>query len=376
MTVLRIAALTAVLAAPLAAQSDWRPIGQLPEPGASPTITAPVDPNLPQYRVQSGDSRFDGVVRLIMNTTAGNFVCSGSLLDRSGRTGILAAAHCFTNGVGVNITNSVTVEFRSAQTGALLSSLTTAGSNISIKSGYTGNVVDQRDVAFIRLSEAVPTGIGGNGYELHSGGSILGQTINLAGYGATGNGTTGAQGNAQTWMRYGQNRFDTSCRQGSGATFCAGVTGSNPSTDRSGYGGVLVGDMDDPTNVFNNNSSISCVRYGICEGAVTSVTPGEVNIGGGDSGSAAFLASTNTILGVASFGTRSTNLPPFGGFGTGFGYACVGAVTGNAVCNENYSFVQSFLVPTVVIPEPSTYALLATGLVAMGMIARRRRSAR
>lgn len=371
----RLAALSAVAAVPLSAQViDQQPIGTLS--GPTPTIVAPVDPNLPQYRVQAGDTRFDGVVRIIMNRTNGTFVCSGSLLNRSGRTGILSAAHCFTNASGQNITNSVTVEFRSAQTGALLSSSTTAGSNVTIKSGYTGNVVDQRDVAFIRLDAAVPTGIGGDGYDIFDGGgSILGQTVNLAGYGQTGNGQGGAVGGSQTWMRYGQNRFDTTCRQGSGATFCAGNLANNPSTDRNGWGGVLVGDFDDPTNVFNNNTSISCTRYGICEGAVTGVTPGEVAIGGGDSGSAAFLNSTNTILGVASFGTRNGDQPNFGQFGTGFGYACVARITANAVCTENYNFVQGFLTPTVVIPEPSTYALLATGLVALGLVARRRRSA-
>jgi hypothetical protein len=378
MRVKQIAALSAVLAAPLAAQiENGQPLGLLPD-GPSPTIVAPADPNLPQYRVGAGDTRFDGVVRIIMNRTDGTFVCTGSLLDRSNRTGILAAAHCFTNTAGVNITNSVTFEFRSAQTGALLSSNTTAGSNITIKSGYTGAVVDQRDVAFIRLSTAVAGGVGGTGYELYSGGNFMGQSINLAGYGQTGDGTTGATGSAQTWMRYGQNRFDTSClNNNTNANNCAGTLAGNPSTNTNGFGGVLIGDLDDPTNGFNNSTSLTCFRHGICENGVVG-TPGEVGIGGGDSGSAAFLASTNTILGVASFSSRRVDLtpvPPFGAFGTAFGYACVGRVTGNAVCNENYNFVQSFLIPTVVIPEPSTYALMATGLVAMGIIARRRRSA-
>jgi hypothetical protein len=87
---------------------------------------APVDPNLPVYRVGAGDTRCGGVVRIIMNRLDGTFVCGGPLLDRADRcdrswhSGVLSAAHCFSNTAGENIANSVTIEFRSARTGELL----------------------------------------------------------------------------------------------------------------------------------------------------------------------------------------------------------------------------------------------------------------
>ena len=367
------AAALAAVALPLSAQSaNWQPLGTLT--GASPAVVAPVDPNLPQYRVGAGDTRFNGVVRIIMNRTDGTFVCSGSVLNNGNRQVILSAAHCFTNALGANNTTSVTVEYRSAQTGALIQSRTTAGSNVFIRSGYNGSVVNQRDVAVINL------GIGNGftdatirGYDLFQGASFAGTTVNLAGYGATGNGITGAVGGAQTWMRWGQNRFETSCGNAVSVASCAGTRAGNPSNNVNTQGGVIIGDFDDPTNAIPNNDSQLCFFTNICTGAVGG-TPGEVNIGGGDSGSAAFIASSQEILGVASFGSRRidiTPIPPFGAFNTSFGYACVANITGNAECQGNFAFVNSVLAAAV-IPEPSTYALMATGLVGLAGVARRR----
>jgi hypothetical protein len=45
-----------------------------------------------------------------------------------------------------------------------------------------------------------------------------------------------------------------------------------------------------------------------------------------------------------------------------------------AIDGDNFTWTQRWQAPTVVIPEPSTYALVATGLVALIGVARRRRA--
>jgi hypothetical protein len=318
--------------------------------------------NDPRYL--PGRNELTGVANLWMtqlgnpNAIAG--ACSGSLLY-TGRH-ILTAAHCVSNGVNVDV-SGVRVRFRTPTTATGFTEY--QSSAITVKSGYTGIIEDEQDVAIITLSQTADNAFAR--YNIHNGSALNQRTI-IAGYGRTGDGVTGSTNTSncqfdgltggactgrEATLRRGYNVFESYCGE---ADNCFSPVAQ---------GGQMVADFDNPLgNQFNpGGKDWMCDDFNTC-------TPGlgldEVGIGGGDSGSASFVEATNGITGVASWGFNADN------FGSYYGYACVANDANNRGCRENYNFITSTIgLPTVVIPEPSTYALLATGLVAMALIRRR-----
>jgi hypothetical protein len=325
--------------------------------------------NAPAYQSPYGGSH-DGVARLLMRNAAGTPLsgCTGSLLW----TGwdILTAAHC----VNSAAVASVTVSFLNPSGG-----LTNIASASIVKMpGYTGAVVDGRDIAIIRLSREADAWM--DRYMLHTGPSLY-QNISFVGFGLTGNGNTGGQFSTQfcdiqptnpncltpgvPTRRHGQNSWE------------------------SAYDGSFLYNYE-ATPIFLSDFDSGLASHNLLCNSWTSANPpnlaqichagygaNEVGISSGDSGGPAFIGGR--IAGVASFGSahcrNDVNPPDVAGDGCPVGQERVvgpfGGYAGHVstTWGENVAFINA-----TVTPEPGTYALLATGLLGVFGMARRRRS--
>jgi len=315
--------------------------------------------NSPQYLAnRSAGSNYSGVVNIWLRNAGGSVIsgCTGSLLA-NGR--ILTAAHCISNGSALTAT-SFTARF--FQTG--VGWVNVSGTGMAVKTGYTGAVVSENDVAVLTLNGAPPAWA--RTYSLASG-TVLGQTVTLAGYGRTGDGTTGSafsnnQFNDNAVLRTGNNVFETTCQTSAANLINSGNCATNASGLAATQGGIFLADFD--RNGLSTNGTV-CTTLGFCTNSAGNSFM-EVLTGPGDSGGANFLNDW-TIAGVTSFGqVNSSNVGSF--FGFAGGYTCVANIANNAGCQSNYEWVNA-----QVVPEPSTIALMATGLLAMAVVSRRRR---
>jgi hypothetical protein len=321
----------------------------------------------PRYLAdRSVGSNYSGVVNLWFRDAGGvaTSSCTGSLL-RGGK--ILTAAHCVNNVVHT----SFTARFYQSETGWV----DVQGTQMVKKTGYVpGNVVSEDDVAVLTLSSEPPSFA--RTYSLAVG-PVLGQTITLAGYGRTGNGSIGAsrssnQFNDNATLRTGKNVFETTCVTDSRspgnisdavncATFASGAAATR--------GGIFLADFDRNGENTNDYAGYGvCGELGFCTASVGANFE-EVSVGSGDSGGANFLGDW-TVAGVTSFGDVSQGVPSFFGFKTG--YTCVAYVENNAGCQSNYEWVNAQI---TTVPEPAGVALMGAGLLGLWGVSRRRRAA-
>jgi hypothetical protein len=336
--------------------------------GMTPTSSVPLPGSggggNPLFRPAANKS---GVVALIMDYGGGNrFICSGSLM--ADRMSVLTAAHCVSDGFGTAGPLSTTAYFFTGdpdeRTPFSPNAVTREVGKIMVNSGYTGEVIDQNDIAVLRLKNAV---FGVDAYELHDGG-LQGEQFNVAGYG--GRSTIGGAFGVDSrtgFLREGDNNYDYAWGNSQFGGFF---------TDRDGNGENFFGFADIENSwVSDFDSGLAGNDMSCRIAAAVGASPGfgcstglgarEVGVAGGDSGGPQFI--NGRIASVTSYGLS---------FGTAFGDCRAGL---NSSCGEYSGYVpvnihKDFIASAMAVPEPSSWAMLIAGFGLVGATARRRRA--
>lgn len=317
----------------------------------------------------------NGVVALIIDRgAAGSFICSGSLLPD--RRSILTAAHCVSDGAGTANPVATTAFFYGGSNPDHILTNTAAGgstaiavSNFFVNPNYTGEVIDQNDIAVLRLADFAPAFA--TSYGIGTTADLEGQVYNIAGVGgrSTVGGNLGV--NAGTGrLRQGFNRYDFKLGD---AGFGGFFTDIDPATGENFFGTASIGQsiLADFDNGLAANDA-SCLlggAFGLTSSQFCNLGLGirEVSSAGGDSGGPQFI--NGKVFSVTSYGLS---------FGANFGDLVPGL---QSSFGEFNGFVPTSIHSAFIgrsafgaIPEPTTWAMLIMGFGLVGSAARRRRA--
>lgn len=308
-----------------------------------------------------------GVVALIMDYGGGNrFICTGSLL--SDRMSVLTAGHCVSDGAGtagpLTTTAYVFDGNPNSRTpfGAGVRAIEI--SKVMVNENYTGEVIDQNDIAVLRLSEGL---FGVDAYDLYAGG-LQGEQFNVAGYG--GRSTIGGAfgSNAGTgFLREGDNTYSYRWGADEFDGFFTDVIGGENFFGTAEVADSWVSDFDSGLAANDMACLIAAAVGAAGYGCETGLGAREVGVAGGDSGGPQFI--DGRISSVTSYGLS---------FGTGFGDCRAGL---NSSCGEFSGYVPvylhtDFIAAAQAVPEPATWALMIIGFGATGFAGRRARVAK
>lgn len=309
-----------------------------------------------------------GVVALIMDYgAAGAFICSGSLL--SDRRSILTAGHCVSSGTDARPLSTTAFFYGGPNPDTVVpfnpASTAVSVSDYFVNALYTGEVIDQNDIAVLRLSDFAPDFA--TAYDIFDGGDLTGQDFNIAGYG--GRSDTGGSIGANLGtgrLRQGDNNY--SFRLGD-SDFGGFFTDVDPMTGENFFGTASIGysylsDFDNGL-AANDASCQLAGAFGLggAKYCNTGVGALEVGTAGGDSGGPQFI--DGRISSVTSYGLS---------FGSGFGDVDNRL---NSSWGEFNGFVPTFIhsafIRSSMVPEPQTWAMMLFGFGLMGYAMRRRR---
>lgn len=347
-----------------------RIVGQLPTSDVLPPLNN-IGGGSPIYKPGSNKS---GVVALITETNEGLFICSGSLLG--GGRHIATAAHCVAGTDGQRNAISTTAYFFNGdpdtRTPFHISGVAKNVSEYFIHPEYTGEVIDQNDIAVLRLYSVAPQGF--ERYDLFTPAGLTGAEFNVAGYGArsTVGGDQGTAGDAAArtgYLREGDNRYDYAWGdprfQGFFTDLIAGENFFGTAEVEFSY----VSDFD---NGNPNQDAARRIANALGLGllgdqffADTGLGDREAAVAGGDSGGPGFI--NGQLASINSYGLS---------FGTGFGDILPGL---NNSFGEFSGYVpvfihEDFITSAAAIPEPSSWAMLIAGFGLCGTTLRRRRA--
>ena len=320
-----------------------------------------------------GDARYfpvrpfaNNVVQLLINQgTAGSFVCTGSLLPD--RKSILTAAHCVSNGAGTGVPVSTTAFFYDgvgpadiAYTQTPLETVSRQVGTYFVNPDYTGEVIDQNDIAILRLTQKAPDFA--RGFELASAADLTSAGFNVYGLGRRGSsGNTGATFGT-TRLRQGLNEIDFALGDAAfGGFFTDRDANGEGFFGFADYGQSVISDFDNGL-AANDASCLLGDAFGTAQFCDLGRGLNEVGVAGGDSGGPSFIDGKLAL--VTSYGLS---------FGTNFGDIGGGL---NSSFGEFSGFVPvaihlGFIAAAV--PEPGTWAMLIAGFGLTGAVMRRQR---
>lgn len=326
--------------------------------------------------------QYSGVATLIMEYDGvGAFICTGSLAN-SRR--IVTAAHCVSDGFGTRGPDKVTAFFSDStnpdlrrfnvvdgQFVAAPGAVAVDVGFINVNPGYTGEVIDQNDIAVLTLKQNAPDFA--RAYGFHWDDDLAGETFNVVGNGRRSDigGTVGAnQGTGR--MRQGENIFDYSWGDERFGGFFTDIIAGENFFGTAEIAHSWVSDFDNRNpflvgNILVTGFDTGCIIGGAVSGSLFGCTPflgtTEVGVAGGDSGGPQFL--NGRLASVTSYGLS---------FGTAFG-DIDGAL--NSSFGEFSGYVPVYIHQdwlSSVVPEPATWAMMIAGFGLVGGSLRRRRA--